>query len=328
MTTRAVRARRVAKRLGLAVAGVFIVAVIAVMYLMRDPRPRFVERRGQLLDAEVTAGPGDSLHRVDLVRLRSTSGLEVELAVKRPRDAADAPANAPRRPLVVLLGGHRTGRNAVNLIEDTRGTVVAALSYPFDGNHRVKGLAIIGEVPGIRRAILDTPSALLLALDYLATQPFVDPRQIEAVGVSLGAPFVTIGGALDARIGRVWIVHGTGGVYAPLELNLRRQVGSRAASIPIAALASILISGPRLAPERWVPQIAPRAVVMINARDDSRLPRRSVESLYRAAGEPRDLVWVAGGHVRSEADAVRPLVALVLDRILSAPLAMASINAR
>jgi hypothetical protein len=315
---RFVHSRRVAKWLGLIVTGLLIVAAIVSVYLMRDPRARFAERRGQLLDAEVTPGTTDSLHQVDLVRLRSTSGLVVELAVKRPLDAA---GSAPRRrPLVMLLGGHRTGRNAVHLIEDTRGTVVVALSYPFDGNHRVKGLAIVAEVPKIRRAILDTPPALLLALDYIATQAYVDPGQIEAVGVSLGAPFVTIGGALDERIGRVWIVHGTGGAYTPLEFNLRRQLGSRAASVPIAALASVLIAGPRLAPERWVSQIAPRPIVMINARDDTRLPRSSIESLFLAAGEPKEMVWVAGGHVRSEAEAVRPLVALVLDRMQSAPL--------
>ena len=322
------RARRVAKWFALAAAVLLVVATIASLFLMRDPHPRFVERRGQLLDAEVTAAPGDSLHRVDHVRLRSTSGLEVELAVKRPREPGDGAAGSPRRPLVVLLGGHRTGRNAVNLIEDTRGTVVAALSYPFDGNHRVKGPAIVAEVPRIRRAILDTPAALLLALDYLEPQPFVEAGRIEAVGVSLGAPFVTIAGALDTRIGRVWIVHGTGGAYTPLELNLRRQLGSRVASIPLAALASVIISGPRLAPERWIPQIAPRPVVMINATDDTRLPRSSIESLYRAAGEPREMVWVAGGHVRSEAEAVRPLVALVLDRMLSAPLVLPSADIR
>jgi fermentation-respiration switch protein FrsA (DUF1100 family) len=325
MTT---RRRRVMRRVGVALAGLLVVTAAALMYLMRDPRPRFADRRGQLKDAEVIAGAADSLHQVDLVQLRSTSGLAVELAIKRPRRTTPGGVDSLRRPLVILLGGHRTGRNAVNLIEDTRGTVVAALSYPFDGNHRVKGLAIVAEVPAIRRAILDTPSAVLLALDYLASQPFVDPARIEAVGVSLGAPFVTIAAALDERIRRVWIVHGTGGVYTPLEFNLRRQLGSRAASVPIAALAAVLISGPRLAPERWIPLIAPRPVVMINATDDARLPRASIESLYRAAGEPRERVWVTGGHVRSEAEAVRPLVALVLDRMLSAPLEVSSSNTR
>jgi len=308
---------RIVKRIGVGLLVVTALACVACAWLLRDQRPRFERRRARILSATSTPAPArpDSAYRVDLVHLRSSSGLEVELAVKRP--AADSDETTARRPLVILLGGHRTGRDAVHLIGDTRGTVVAALSYPYRGNHRVKGWAIVPEIPAIRSAILDTPAAVLLALDYLADQPDIDRERIEAVGVSLGAPFVTIAAALDPRIARVWVVHGSGGAYTPLEFNLRRQLGSRAASVPIAGLATMLISGPRLAPERWVGDIAPRPLVMINAIDDERLPRASIARLYESAGEPKEQIWVAGGHVRSEADAVRPLVSLVLDRMLA-----------
>jgi dienelactone hydrolase len=314
--------RRMARRAGLVVVGLGIMAAIACAYLLRDLRPRIERRRAQILSVTSTSAASDSTHRVELVRLRSASGLEVELAVKRPASGTGGETEAVARPLVILLGGHRTGRDAVHLIDDTRGIVVAALSYPYDGNHRAKGLEIVSEVPAIRRAILDTPAALMLALDYLIAQPYVDRERVEAVGVSLGAPFITIAGALDQRISRVWVVHGSGGAYTPLEFNLRRQLGSRVASIPIAGVASMLISGPRLAPEEWVADIAPRPVVMSNAIDDERLPRAAIARLYGSASEPKEMIWVPGGHVRSEAEAVRPLVALVLDRILTEPLAL------
>jgi fermentation-respiration switch protein FrsA (DUF1100 family) len=82
----------------------------------------------------------------------------------------------------------------------------------------------------------------------------------------------------------------------------------------------MLVSGPRLAPERWIADIAPRPLVMINALDDERLPRASVERLFDSAREPKEMIWVSGGHVRSEAEAVRPLVKMLLERILAAPL--------
>lgn len=316
------RLQRIAKRAGVVILGLALSAGVASAYLLRDQRPRIERRRAHILSATSTPTTSDSMHLVELVLLRSASGLEVELAVKRPAGGAGADADAVARPLVILLGGHRTGRDAVHLIDDTRGTVVAALSYPYAGNHRAKGWAIVREVPAIRTAILDTPAALMLALDYLVAQPYVDRGRVEAVGVSLGAPFVTIAGALDQRISRVWVVHGSGGAFTPLEFNLRRQLGSRAASVPIAGLASMLISGPRLAPERWVADIAPRPLVMINAIDDERLPRASIARLYGSASEPKEMIWVTGGHVRSEAEAVRPLVSLVLDRMLSVPVAL------
>jgi hypothetical protein len=299
-----------------------VAAGIASAHLLRDQVPRIQQRRSRLASVTESAAPGVLApeYRVELVTLRGVSGLDVQLAVKRPRAADGTPEM--RRPVALLLGGHRTGRDAVHLIDDTRGVVVAALSYPFSGNHRVKGLAIVSEVPAIRQGILDTPPAVMLALDYLLAQPYADPAQVEAVGVSLGAPFVTIAAALDERIGRVWVVHGTGGAYTPIEFNLRRQLGSRLASVPLAALGAMLISGPRLAPERWVADIAPRPVVMINALDDERLPRASIERLFDSAREPKEMIWVSGGHVRSEAEAVKPLVKMVLERMLSDPLSL------
>ena len=333
------RARVALRVAGSAVAALAVVLLVAAMILLRDQRPRIETRRSRLASATVAPAPErDSLHRVELVHLRATSGLDVELAVKHPSsgaaatgDGAGAPAatvariaqldgtaaDCPdgRRPAVILLGGHRTGRNAVHLVSDTRGTIVAAMSYPFAGNHRAKGMQIVRQIPEIRRAIFDTPAALMLVVDHLAAHPCVDPARIEAAGVSLGAPFVVIAGAMDERIARVWAVHGGGGVYEPLEFNLRRQVGSRLFSIPLAGLATLLLSGDRLAPERWAGELAPRPFVMVNALHDERIPRASVDRLYRSASEPKEMIWMPGAHVRSEAEVVRPLIQLVLDRV-------------
>ena len=57
--------------------------------------------------------------------------------------------------------------------------VVAAIEYPYHGAPNPKGLAVVREVPAIRRAILDTPPAILLALDYLLAQRDVDSARVK-----------------------------------------------------------------------------------------------------------------------------------------------------
>ena len=173
-------------------------------------------------------------------------------------------------------------------------------------------------MPAIRRALLDTPSAVMLALDYLLMQPDVDPARVEAIGVSLGAPFVVVAGALDRRISRVWVIHGSGESFTPLEHNMRRKIPFPA-SVAVAGLANVLIAGPRLAPEHWVGRIAPREFVMINALDDERLPRASVEKLYASAREPKSITWMPGRHVRARPEIVRELVDMVLARVRVEP---------
>ncbi|HEX5633686.1 MAG TPA: hypothetical protein VFX50_10665, partial [Gemmatimonadales bacterium] len=187
--------------------------------------------------------------------------------------------------------------------------------YPYDGDVRVKGLAVVPEVPRIRRAILDTPPAVMLALDYLLARPDVDPSRVELVGASFGTPFATVAGALDGRVTRVWSLHGAGEPYTLIEHNLRRSIPFRPARMFVAGLANVLASGPRLAPERWAPRIAPRPLVMINATDDERLPREAVMTMYNSAREPRELIWLPGAHVQSNrAEVLRGLVDSVLDR--------------
>lgn len=296
-----------------------VLGVVMTMYLLRDPLPHFLERRSAI--ASVSEGVPEVVegHLVHPVRITATSGLELDLMVKRPAAPA-AGDDTARRPVVILLGGHRTGRDAVALIGDTRGAIVAAMSYPFHGESRIKGLMpVLRQVPAIRRAVLDTPPALMLALDYLLARPDADTTQVEGVGVSLGAPFVIAAGALDERFTRIWAVHGSGGSYEPFEHNMRHSVRFAPARIALAALATVILAGPRLAPERWVDRIAPRPFVMVNAEEDERLPRDAILSMYESAGEPKELIWMPGRHVRARREVVRELVDVVLDRIMAPP---------
>jgi fermentation-respiration switch protein FrsA (DUF1100 family) len=280
------------------------------LWLTRDPR--FAERHGELAAATVEERAEVGAYREELVTLTSTSGLQVGLALKWP--LGEPPARG--RALALLLGGVETGRKALRFVPETRGCVAAALSYPYRGPLRPKGLAVLGAATKIRAAVRDTPPAVQLALDWLLAQPGVDPARVELVGVSLGAPFVCIAGALDRRVTRVWALHGGGDVPAMLEAGLLRRVGFGPARWLLARAAWVAIGGNHFAPERWIGGVAPRPVVIVGAQDDERVPRACTELLYAAAREPRELLWTQGGHV--DTDKLRiahELVELVLARV-------------
>ena len=158
----------------------------------------------------------------------------------------------------------------------------------------------------------------MLAVDYALRLPNVDTTRIEAVGVSLGAPFVCIAGALDERIARVWALHGSGGSYVPLEANMKRTIGFAPARKLAAAIANVIIAGPRLDPVHWVGRIAPRPFVMVNASDDERLPRSAVDALYAAANEPKEQLWMSGAHIHGDSATIHRLVGIVTPRIRDA----------
>lgn len=279
-------------------------------FLLRDPGSHFAARRSSLMTVVEREPRIEGICLVQTVRITARSGLAFDLVVSRP--VADS---GKRLPLALLLGGYYTGANAARLLGDHSGVVVAAVSYPFGGDPRPDVLTFLRQIPAIRGAFLDTPPALMLALDYLSGRPYVDSTRMEAVGVSLGAPFVVIAGAIDSRLARVWAVHGSGGSFAPLEVGMRRSIRSKPLRLSAAAIASVIINGPRLDPIRWVPRISDRPFVMINATDDERVSRASVEALYRSARSPKALVWMPGGHVHGDKRTIRRLVEIVLPHV-------------
>ncbi len=288
-----------------------------VAWLLRDPTPRFDARRSALESVREFPATEDGPTREQDVHLVATSGLGVEMAIRRP--SADEPTIV-RRPLFIVLGGAVRGKDAGKLIGDTRGAIFASIKYPYDGNLRATGaVEVLQQVPAIRRAFYDTPPAVQLALDYLLSRPDVDSTRIEMVGASFGAPFATIAAARDKRITRLWLAHGGGDSYALLEHNLKRDIPSPALRVPLAHLANVLISGPRFTPEAWIAQVAPRPVMMLNADQDEQIPRSSVALLYVSAGNPKELVWLPGKHMQgNRPEVIEQLITAMVTRILAA----------
>lgn len=307
------RLRPILARLGLVAGAGVVLGALAAAWLLRDPEPVFARRTGALVETKVGPPTLDGTSVEEEVELLSSTGLRVSLAVRRPVDGAVATATG--RQLFLVLGGHQRGKGAAALIGDTRGTIFASMDYPFEGDHRAKGLAVVAQVPAIRRAFYDTPPAITLALDYLLSRPDVDASRVELVGASFGAPFATIAAARDARVSRLWIAHGGGRPFAMIDTGLAREIPSRVLRAPVSGLATLLASGPRFAPERWVGRVAPRPVVLLNARDDERIPRRSVEALWAATHEPREQVWLPGLHMQgNRPEVLRALVDSVMAR--------------
>lgn len=267
---------------------------------------QFAGPRAPIASVELTAGEAG-----ELVALTATDGFVARLGVVRD------PAQAGPRPVVVVLGGHRTGRDAVRLVGEPAGIAVVAVDYPYDGPDRVRGFwQGVRHAPAMRQALVDTPRALSQALDWILRQPWADPARIELVGVSLGVPFAAVAGAVDTRFTRVWLIQGAADNAAWLQASLERRISVGWLRRTAAWLLHRLAHGATFDTAGWVARIAPRPVVIVGALEDQRLPREQVTRLYEAAGEPRELLWVPGRHVNPRRpETVRPLLDLVRARV-------------
>ena len=272
---------------GLAVAGALVVGPSLV--LQGDYREAFLQAKGRLRETrEAEAGRAAGTVTRE-VRLVATTGLEITARVRAPEGSGG------RRPAVLLLGGVGRGRMALEHVATTLATdqiVLAAMDYPYQGERRLSGLALVRALPEVRRSLFRSVAGIMLVVDYLVARPDVDAARIAVVGMSFGSPFAVVAGAVDGRIGAVASLFGGGDIPRLVAHNL----GDR---VPVGRWAIGWLAGALLAPVeplRYAAAVAPRPLLMINGREDERIPAESVEELYARARDPKRIIWLDTRH--------------------------------
>jgi fermentation-respiration switch protein FrsA (DUF1100 family) len=302
------------RRIGLAV--LILVPLLVGLYgleLAVPKRDYFIERRGMLANEDVVEASRDGIVS-ERVRLESTTGLAVDMRVLRPM-------TAPGRtlPVIIVMGGEGTGKDAVDLVGAPRGVAYIALDYPYAGDQELDAFwESLTAIPGIQQAFLDSPPAMSLAVDWAQQQKWYDPDNVELVGASLGVPFTAVAGALDSRFTRVWLLHG-GAENLPWVMHVgRRYVENEWLRAMLARLALLLVYGHSFETLDWIPEIAPRPLVIVAARDDDFVPPAAQQPFVdaAAASESIEIVWTDGRHIRpTRREELQQLLDIVLSRI-------------
>ena len=283
--------KAVLKRLGRAVAGlgltVFLLYITGEAYSKKDFLPYFLDRKSDLasvVETVLETGPDwDVVHLL----LADEKGIEVEAHLRVPH------APDTRRRALVILGGVGTGKRTVDYLGDTGDWLVMALDYPYRGPR--SGLSrgeFLAALPAIRRAVLDTVPASMLAVDYLERRGDVDPNRIVLAGGSFGALFTPALAAADERISAVAIFFGAGDLHALIDANLELWWPLK----PVASWLGWIIVSP-LEPLKYAHRISPRPIFMLNGTGDEAIPEASAWALHDRAGEPKTVVWLPVGHV-------------------------------
>jgi len=275
------------------------VVLVAVVYgygeyhRRRDYRPYFIQRHGCLTtiyEAVVEEGAG---HQTVRIRLENDGGLVVDGYVKAPSGHSGPTAGNTRYPAFLLLGGVRTGKNTLDYIHNTKNIVMLALDYPYPG--KKSGLSpgeFIRAIRPIRRAVIDTPPAAMLGVDYLLGREDVDPERIILVGGSVGAVFVPAVAATDTRIAAAVMLFGAADIETLLSANIN---ATRWIAGPASWLGAVLTSP--VEPAKYVADITPRPVFMLNGTGDPRMPEYCSRLLHETAKEPKSIRWIDAGHV-------------------------------
>jgi predicted dienelactone hydrolase len=284
------------------------------VYLGVPRHDYFIERAGDVVSAQNRTF-SDSAGQHAQLRLVSSTGLAVDARILRPADGGE------RLPVLLLVGGHRTGKDAVERVGRASDIAFAAIDYPYTGEASPDGLwQSLATVPHIQRAFIDTPPALSLVVDWLLEQPWVDPERIELVGASLGVPFAAAAGAVDTRVSRIWLLHGGGDNLSWVAHAGRKHIENTTLRRLAARFALFMVHGASFDTPRMVRESAPRSVILVAAHDDDYVPPEAQAPLIELAKEDHvELIWTEGQHIRSDRDdELQQLLDIVLRRVASA----------
>ena len=282
--------------------------------VLNSPEDGYLARKGNVNSASITRKwqeRGSIFSELDLV---SDSGLKVQITVRVPEQRPDQ--KMVPLPVALLLGGVGTGRTACHVIPKIKHAICVSISYPYQGSKNIEGLGFIYNLRNLQQVVKDTPPAMMLALDYVLSQPYSDADQVELLGVSFGAYFISIPAVLDSRVTRVWVAHGAAEPINVMIHNYYHASDRNFINKLLTHLFGYAIGSQHVDPEKWVGRISPRPVIILNAENDKTFPDSSVTALHKAARQPKEIIWTKGVHVTpGRKEIVEQISDIVLNRM-------------
>jgi cephalosporin-C deacetylase-like acetyl esterase len=130
--------------------------------------------------------------------------------------------------------------------------------------------------------ISQTVFDLRRAIDFIETRKEIDNKRIGYFGISLGGIIGTVFCGVDTRI-KVPVIALAGG-------NIHLAFGVDAFTDEVKNYFSIID------PINFVELISPRPLLMINAENDEIVIPITSKLMYRAAGEPKNIIWYPTTH--------------------------------
>jgi len=298
----------------LLILSILILSGYVYIPVLISPEDGYLARKGNVNSASITRKwqeRGSTFSELDLV---SDSGLKVQITVRVPEQRPDQ--KMMPLPVALLLGGVGTGRNACHVIPQIKHAICVSISYPYQGTKNIEGLGFIYNLRNLQQVVKDTPPAMMLALDYVLSQPYSDADQVELLGVSFGAYFISIPAVLDPRVKRLWIAHGAAEPINVMIHNYYQEPDRGFINRILTHLVGYAIGSQHVDPKKWVGRISPRPVIMMNAEHDKSFPDSSVAALHDAARQPKEVIWTKGMHVTpGRKEIVKQISDIVLNRM-------------
>ncbi len=258
--------------------------------------------------------------REDTTRLNATTATVDFLLQGKGERAVRGRLRIPRignppYPLAFLTVGLETGKKVVGMIEGHDTVIVAAIDYPFDSELDFSGPGGFVRLFQAYGDAAESISATLLCLQWLLDKPIVDTSNVSMISVSFGVFTAVPVAVIEQRFSRLVVIEGGGDLGLLIRTNAKRS-GTFVPSWLAGWFGGLVLS--RYDPKHYIDDFAPRPVLIVASAADDYFPKESIEVLYEAAKEPKEIIWHERAHIMPyQQDRVRELTRLVAERLFA-----------
>lgn len=209
----------------------------------------------------------------------------------------------PPYPCVIIMHGYGGDKNGLQILAPAfalRGIATLAIDAEYHGDRKQPGNDILSTyIYRNRDALVQTVIDLRRAVDFLQSRQEIDGKRIGYIGLSMGGILGGIVAGVDERIqAPILIVAGGdwGYLFSTSQHPTAMQLREKNPELFKSAQKMNEVMGV-VDPVNWVARISPRPLLMINGKDDQIVPKECTERLFAAAKEPKEIVWLEGGHM-------------------------------
>ncbi len=269
-------------------------------------RDGFLDRKGEVESVKIILTAESPLTETFDFVLRSTKDDSITGRLRIPRGKGPFPA-------ALLCVGIETGKEVIEMVEGQEGVVLMAPDYPFEGEWDFDGWKGFETIFDLRSTGFRTVPLLLNCLDWIFEQKNIDRQDVTVVAVSFGAFTGIPAAVIDQRVKQLVVVQAGG------ELNRVIAHNAEKWGVDLPPWLAGWLGGGILAafePNKYIPHLSPRRLLVVSGEGDSFFPPFSVESLLDHARDPKEHVVHAGGHVApGERALIKELTNIVVQRI-------------
>jgi hypothetical protein len=235
----------------------------------------------------------------------------IRITISLPRNLPPDPM-----PVVVVLGGHRTGRRNLKHIPAPGPNVVIGIDYPHAAELKQADTAFERFVAA-RRTAFAVPSQVVAMLRWVGAREWADPRRISLLGYSLGALFVPaihrMAQVQGMQLGPGILAYGGADLFNILRANL--HWGPEWARGILAFLGALWLRP--VDPAAHLPYLKGEFLLINSEGGDIFIPDAAVRALHQLMPEPKASVALPGGHIDPrDAQLLRQVVKISRDWLL------------